>query len=351
MSRKTISLMIVSIMIISLVNPLHAFGASNDYTGHWAEETIQLWLDKGYIAGYPYGTFKPEGLVTRAEFVKMVNSIFDYKEIADIKFIDVKSDDWYYQDVQKAVKAGYISGVSQMQFAPKDNLTREQAAVIISRIMNIEGNSIDTEVFSDSNKISSWARNGVGAAAVADFIKGYKEDNTFKPQNPIKRAEAVVLLNNVLESSKTEEIPETETPLGGGVSGGGSGGGGSGNGPEEPIYEAPVELTWDLTDTSITAIIGQLEETRITAKLSNELLSINALLVIEVSSEVGIEEGNVVFNTIEGIAQNIAIDENKSIIKFTSSEITITNETIIDVKFKFNKTGTYNMKVYLIESE
>ena len=64
-----------------------------------AEDTIQLWLDRGYIAGSPDGSFKPERSVTRAEFVKMVNSMFNYTEIADISFIDVKSDEWYYQEV------------------------------------------------------------------------------------------------------------------------------------------------------------------------------------------------------------------------------------------------------------
>ena len=82
MFKKMISLTIVLLMMFSLGVPSSASGAVKDYTGHWAEETIQLWLDNDYIEGYPDGSFKPEGKITRAEFVTMVNSWFDYTETA-----------------------------------------------------------------------------------------------------------------------------------------------------------------------------------------------------------------------------------------------------------------------------
>jgi uncharacterized protein YjdB len=187
-------------MIFTIVFPANAFGviSKDDYAGHWAEDTIQSWLDKSYVTGYPDGSFIPEGYVTRVEFVKMVNKAFDYTEICDISFTDVESDAWYYQDVQKAYKAGYIAGFSETQFAPNDKLTREQAAVIISRILKLEGYISGIDKFEDKNDISSYAIEGVGAAAKAEFIKGYDTDNTFKPKNPIKRAEAVSILDRAM---------------------------------------------------------------------------------------------------------------------------------------------------------
>jgi hypothetical protein len=200
MIRKTISLLLAVFMLLTMAMPTNAYAASNDYAGHWAEETIQLWLNEGRITGYPDGSFKPNGNITRAEFVTMVNKLFSFNETTDINFSDVNEDDWYYQEVQKAFKAGYITGVSETQFAPNSNLTREQAAVIVAKVMKLEINAEAAGIFTDNNKISNWALDFVGAAAKSELIKGYTEDNTFKPQNFITRAEAVVTLNRTIDS-------------------------------------------------------------------------------------------------------------------------------------------------------
>lgn len=205
MIKKTISLLLVFIMIFTIAMPTAVLGIDKDYAGHWAEDIIQSWLDEGYVTGYSDCCFKPEGLVTRAEFVKMVNNIFGYTKTADISFTDVNKNDWYYQEIQKAFKAGYIAGVSETKFAPKDNLTREQAAVIISKIMKLDGNSEETKIFSDSNKISIWAKDYVGSAVKAQLIKGYN-DNSFNPQNSIKRAEAVVTLNRTISKTDSSDL-------------------------------------------------------------------------------------------------------------------------------------------------
>lgn len=175
---------------------------SRDYEGHWAEEIIVKWLNLGYIAGYPDGSFRPEGFITRAEFVKIVNEAFGFEETARIPFIDVKEKDWYYEDIQKAYKEGDIIGISEREFAPQAFITREQAAIIISRLLDLEGYEEGSYAFNDSRLISTWARDYVGAAAGNKLILGY-EDNTFRPQNYIKRAEALALLDRILEGKKT----------------------------------------------------------------------------------------------------------------------------------------------------
>jgi len=198
MIKKTILLLLIFMMMITIAMPTNVLGIEKDYAGHWAEDTIQSWLDNSYVSGYPNGSFKPEGSVTRAEFVKMVNGLFGYTETYDISFTDVKKNDWYYQEVQKAFKAGYIAGVSKTRFAPNEKLTREQAAVIISKIMRLDKNSSSAKIFKDSNTISSWAKDYVGSAYEAKMIKGYN-DNSFKPKYPIKRAEAIVALDRSIK--------------------------------------------------------------------------------------------------------------------------------------------------------
>lgn len=171
---------------------------AKDYQGHWAGDVIQKWLDLGYITGYSDGTFRPDDFITRAEFVKIVNNAFSFEETAEISFTDVKEENWYYEEIQKAYKEGDIIGVSETLFAPEDYITREQAAIVLSRLLNLEGFEKGAGVFSDSSQISSWAKEYVGAVAYLNLIKGYG-DNTFRPLDNIKRAEAVALLDRILK--------------------------------------------------------------------------------------------------------------------------------------------------------
>jgi hypothetical protein len=137
MHKKTILLLLLFVMIFAAM-PITVHGETKDYEGHWAENTIKEWVDKGYITGYPDGSFRPEGQVTRAEFVILVNKLYGYKEIPEISFEDVNKNDWYYVDVQKSIAAGYIKGISEKIFAPNECLTREQAAVIVAKITGLK---------------------------------------------------------------------------------------------------------------------------------------------------------------------------------------------------------------------
>lgn len=203
MIKKFITI-ILTIIIILTTASLNTYGLETDYEGHWAENTIKTWIDNGFIKGYPDGSFNPEGFVTRAEFVKMVNSSFGYIDNTDINFNDVLPNDWYYPEVQKAFKIGYITGVSNEKFLPNDKITREQAAVIVSKILELD-NVSETKNFSDSSNISSWALNHVNALVNEQLIKGYS-DNSLKPQNPVTRAEAVEMLDRALLKTQPSDL-------------------------------------------------------------------------------------------------------------------------------------------------
>lgn len=185
---------------------------AKDYNGHWAESTIQKWIDEGKINGYPDGSFRPDNKITRAEFVQLVNnSLVDYTSQTSTPFADVKSGEWYEKAVNTAFATEYIKGYSQTQFGPTKNINREQAAAIMSRIQYLADNTTAVSAFSDSSNISSWAVGQVGAATNAEFVKGY--DGKFNPLNNLTRAEAVTMLNNVLQNGKNEVIYKAGTEL------------------------------------------------------------------------------------------------------------------------------------------
>lgn len=252
-TKKTILILLLLMLVMTALIPLNSYGLEKDYIGHWAEQTIQSWLDNNYVSGYPDGFFRPDATITRAEFITMANNVLMFTDTADISFSDVNPGDWYYKEVQKAFKAGYISGITETMFAPDSNLTREQAAVIVYKILNLEINPENIYTFADSSLISDWAKDYVNAAVFAEIMLGYSEDNTFRPQNPITRAEAIVLLDRLNQSIIDDIIiPEgtiTPPPV---VDGGG--GGGSGPGPVDPTPKI-IDIT--VKNTIVTIGIGE----------------------------------------------------------------------------------------------
>ncbi|WP_462384614.1 Ig-like domain-containing protein [Intestinibacillus massiliensis] len=188
---------------VTLLGTLPAGAAAvKDINGHWAQSTIQSWIDSGRISGYPDGTFKPDNKVTRAEMVKLVNNAFGFTSGSSATFSDVKSDYWAYAEIQKGVGNGYISGNSDGTFQPDKPLTREQAAVMLAKVDNLKISSSET-AFTDDASISSWAKPYVRAASLAEVMNGYP-DNSFGPGKPLTRAEAVVAINKALSYRRSE---------------------------------------------------------------------------------------------------------------------------------------------------
>ena len=164
----------------------------NDIDGHWAKNAIIDFATKGYINGYEDGTFKPDNSITRAEFVKILNKAFGYTNVGKENFSDVNPSDWYYNDICIGVNAGYINGYEDNTFKPDKQITRAEASKIIATALNLKGDG--NLNFKDSSEISNWAKPYVDALSDNNIINGY-EDNTFRPHNNMTRAENVTILS------------------------------------------------------------------------------------------------------------------------------------------------------------
>lgn len=161
-------------------------------------QAIRDLSEAGVVGGYEDGTFRPYGQLTRAEFVKIVNGVFRYKAIEDgfIPFDDVGGH-WAEYEIRIAQQNGYIGGVGAIQgvgercFAPDATLTREQVAVILSRILELENVFQMNIVFKDA--VSDWAREDVEKAIVCGIFQ-LEVDNTFRATEPITRVEVCEVL-------------------------------------------------------------------------------------------------------------------------------------------------------------
>ncbi|MBP7332220.1 MAG: S-layer homology domain-containing protein [Firmicutes bacterium] len=184
-------------------------GASlSDVGDHWAKAGIEKWVDSGLAKGYPDGTFKPDNNITRAEFVALMNRAFDVpKKDAVAGFADVNAADWYYADVCAAANGGYVTGYEDNTFRPNNAITRAEAAAIVARLLKLPAGDLGAlDKFSDAAAISDWAAGSVAAMVKANLLSGYP-DGTFGPAKLITRAESIVTLDRAVNYAGIE-IPE-----------------------------------------------------------------------------------------------------------------------------------------------
>ncbi len=178
----------------------------SDVNGHWAETNIKGFIAKGYINGYPDGTFRPDNSITRAEFVKIFNKQFNLTNRSGKAFNDTVYH-WAKNEIDIAVTNGVCSGISSTEFAPDQPITREQAAKMISNYKKISDTYHDKlNRYSDFWRVSNWAKDAVEGVLESGYMNGYSEDNTYRPINNITRAEAVVTLTRV-ENNPNPVIP------------------------------------------------------------------------------------------------------------------------------------------------
>lgn len=212
LKRKIVSNGLAISLILSSLSTTHVSANQketirfSDIKNHWAQNFIEEFLGKGYIEGYGDNTFRPNRNVTRAEFIKIVNKAFGFKQQGKEEFIDVDKDDWYYEDVLKAVKQGYIEGYEDDTFRPNNEITREEACKIIGSILDTKGNG-KTE-FKDNDEIGKWAIEYIDGLVDLGIIEGYG-DNTFRPKGSTTRAETLKI------ASKSKDIEDDNTGGGG----------------------------------------------------------------------------------------------------------------------------------------
>lgn len=179
-----------------------------DIDKSWAKADIQLLANKLLVTGYEDGTFKPQGTVTRAEFVCLLarGLGFDTTDANIDMFSDVASDDWHAGVLKAAVDAGLINGFEDGTFRPDAKITRQDASVVLANaieFLSLRGDLTDEDValavkaYNDQPKVAGYAKSAVGLATSLNILSG-NGDGTFNPTANATRAEAVIMLEKLL---------------------------------------------------------------------------------------------------------------------------------------------------------
>ncbi len=193
---------------------------------HWAFEYIEEMVSRGVLSGYPNGKFYPNEYVTRGQFAKIMSVAAGLRvdpEVYSTSYSDVSPTDWFapYVETARFYLNGYNSN-GTLLYLPNDNALREDIAVALVKLKGYDTSLYDASIvktmFKDHQSISDGAKKYVAIAVENGLISGY-EDDTFRGQNGITRAEAATLLwrayqygsgNKVFEDEVIEEFPTKE---------------------------------------------------------------------------------------------------------------------------------------------
>lgn len=151
-----------------------------------------------YVHGRDTGMFDADDDVTRGEVSAMFSRLIVKKMVfindSESTFVDVEDDAWYAAYVKYLSSVGIIQGYGNGTFKPNGAITRAEFAAIASRFFELEVGGDNN--FSDVSD-NHWAKPYIDSAVIKGWILGY-EDGTFKPEQPIKRCEAVAIVNRML---------------------------------------------------------------------------------------------------------------------------------------------------------
>ncbi|MGO4540048.1 RCC1 domain-containing protein [Paenibacillus sp. 2TAB19] len=183
----------------------------SDVVSHWAESAINDMASRLIVSGVNNDSFNPNGAVSRAEFAAiMIRALGLPANGAGSSFTDVASSDWFAGTASIAQQYGIIEGEPDGNFRPNAPITRQEAAVIVSRAWQLARTGRETawndansgprsESFRDEEQIASWAKKSVDLTVQLGLFKGTY--GSFLPSSNLTRAEAAAVVQRLLQQS------------------------------------------------------------------------------------------------------------------------------------------------------
>ncbi|MDI6731912.1 MAG: S-layer homology domain-containing protein [Candidatus Margulisbacteria bacterium] len=165
---------------------------------YWVAQPVSLLSMQGIMAGYPDGTFKPEGNISRAEMCAVLmkaRGLVVSREVAgylEVSFSDVSPKHWAAKYIDEAVKLGIAKGYADSSFKPAENVDRAEGLAMIARFAGISEEAYHMQ-FVDVNS-RFWAAkiiSGASRAGLLDYLAG----RPFQPARNLTRSEVVEMLS------------------------------------------------------------------------------------------------------------------------------------------------------------
>ncbi len=215
--RDSIIIGIVAVIVFSLfgfgilnvnANPIHQ-SFTDVHNDFWAKDEVTQLVDLEIINGYPDKQFRPGVEVSRGQAANLMTNALEltYSSYQPI-FKDVSAKSSHLKGAMATYEAGIFLGKEDGTFGVGDSLTREQMATVIVRAFDLQDTGEEIH-FKDDNRISESHKEGVKVLAQHGITTG-KEDGTFDPKTAVNRATYVVFLHRAMaQNGMIEKLPET----------------------------------------------------------------------------------------------------------------------------------------------
>ena len=171
--------------------------------GDWFYDAVAYAYENGLMDGVGGNRFAPNSATTRAQLVTILYRLEGQPAVSgDLPFTDVEAGIWYTDAILWAAQNNIVNGVSDTEFAPGDDLTRQQLVTILYRYAESKGydvsNSADLSGYPDAGQIQDYAQPAMAWAVAENIIQGM-EDGTLKPAGNASRAQIATILMRFCE--------------------------------------------------------------------------------------------------------------------------------------------------------
>ena len=188
---------------IVITLPATAQNKFSDVDGdYWANQYVMALNEQNVISGFPDGTFRPNEQMTRAQFASILAGAFSQPTIREpISFSDVPTDHWAAGAISMAYARGFLSGYPDGTFGLDQPITRLEVLLSLTSGLGIEttGNTAELlETFADSGQIPDWAADAIAAATDNQLVVNYPEAQRLNPQRNASRAEIAAIAYQAL---------------------------------------------------------------------------------------------------------------------------------------------------------
>lgn len=189
-----------------VINPGATFG---DIRGHKWQAAMEALASRGIISGISATSFEPERTMTRAEFAAIVVRALGLAPVENVIFSDVAATSWYAAPVSTAYAYGIVRGTSETSFSPASSITREQAAVMVTRAAELCGMNTamtDMEVhdllaqFPDYTSSAAWARRSLAFCYKQGILS--QDVLNIGPKEAVTRAEVAAMIYRMLQKAE-----------------------------------------------------------------------------------------------------------------------------------------------------
>ena len=172
--------------------------------GDWFHDAVRYVYENGLMDGVGDGQFAPNATTTRAQLVTILYRLAGEPDVSgDVAFTDVADGLWYTDAVLWAAQKGIVNGISETEFAPSGDLTREQLATILYRYAESMGYDVsasaDLSGFPDAGDIQSYAAQALSWAVAEGLLQGF-EDDSLQPGGTATRAQIATILMRFCET-------------------------------------------------------------------------------------------------------------------------------------------------------